>query len=254
MGLTGNLEAQRRREELVNLAGSPEGVMIDAAAELFGVSSMTIRRDLLELEAEGLIRRIRGGATASPRARPFDARRAIRASAKRAAAEKALRYVPQAGTIAFDASTTISTLASMIGPRSGLIVYTNSFETFQILHPVDGVTAVLSGGVAEPSTGSFVGPIARQSLRSVYFDAFFTSADAVDATDGTSEVSLDEAEPKQAMAANASSVILCTDSSKLGRRSVARALPSTAFHVLTTELDPHQPMLDDFRLPDREIL
>lgn len=228
--------------------------MIDSAAEMFGVSSMTIRRDLLELEAEGLIRRIRGGATASPRARPFDARRAIRASAKRAAAEKALRFVPRSGTIALDASTTISMLASMIGPRDGLSVYTNSFETFQILHPVDGVTAVLSGGVAEPSTGSFVGPIARQSLRSVYFDAFFASADAVDAEDGTSEVSLDEAEPKQAMAANASTVVLCTDSSKLGRRSVARALQITDIQVLITELDPHQSVLDDFRRQDREIL
>lgn len=254
MGLTGNLDAQRRREELVNLAGSPQGVQIDAAAELFGVSSMTIRRDLLELEAEGLIRRIRGGATASPRARPFDARRAIRASAKRSAAEKALRFVPQAGTIALDASTTISMLASMIGPRNGLTVYTNSFETFQILHPVDGVTAVLSGGVAEPSTGSFVGPVARLSLRSVYFDVFFSSADAVDAEDGTSEVSPDEAEPKQAMAANASTVILCTDSSKLGRRSVARALHSTDFQVLVTELDPQHAALDDFRVGDREVL
>ncbi|RBO72977.1 DeoR family transcriptional regulator, partial [Microbacterium sp. H6] len=50
MALSGNLEAQRRRDELVELANGPQGVMIEAAAELFAVSSMTIRRDLLELE------------------------------------------------------------------------------------------------------------------------------------------------------------------------------------------------------------
>lgn len=254
MGLTGNLDAQRRRDELVELAGGPEGVMIEAAAELFGVSSMTIRRDLLELEAEGRIRRVRGGATASPRARPFDTRRAIRATAKRTIAEKALRFVPGSGTVALDASTTVSMLASMIGPRDGLTVYTNSFETFQILHPVDGVTAVLSGGTAEPTTGSFVGPVARRSLRSMYFDAFLTSADAVDAADGTSEVSADEAEVKQAMAENATTVILCADSTKLGRRSVARALESGDYTVLVTELDPSHEALDAFRGPDREIL
>jgi len=254
MGLSGNLDAQRRRDELVALAGEPEGVLIDSAAELFGVSGMTIRRDLLELEAEGRVRRIRGGATAAPRARPFDARRAIRASAKRAIAEKALRFVPEAGTIALDASTTISTLASMIGPRADLAVYTNSFETFQILHPIEGVHAFVSGGNAEPTTGSLVGPIARRSVRSVYFDAFLTSANAVDPRDGTSEVSTDEADVKQAMAENAALVIVCADSSKLGRRSVARALDSAEYSVLITELDPAHEALTPFRNGDRELL
>ncbi|WP_091035676.1 DeoR/GlpR family DNA-binding transcription regulator [Microbacterium oxydans] len=247
MALSGNLEAQRRRDELVELANSPQGVMIEAAAELFSVSSMTIRRDLLELEAEGRVRRVRGGATAAPRARPFDARRAIRASAKRAIAEKALRLVPAQGSIALDASSTVNMLASIVGPRAGLTAYTNSFESFQLLQPLDGVTAVISGGTAEPTTGSLVGPIARRSMRSVYFDIFFSSADALDSTDGTSEVSVDEAELKQAMAANAGTTVVCLDSSKLERRSVARTLEREEISVLITELDPGDERLNAFR-------
>lgn len=221
--------------------------MIETAAGLFSVSSMTIRRDLLELEAEGRVRRVRGGATAAPRARPFDARLAIRASAKRTIAEKALRLVPHQGTIALDASSTVNMLVSKIGPRAGLAVYTNSFESFQLLHPLHGVTAVISGGTAEPTTGSLVGPIARRSMRSVYFDTFFASADAIDSTDGTSEVSVAEAEVKQAMAANAGTTVVCVDSSKLERRSVARALEQDEISVLITELDPGDERLDAFR-------
>jgi len=247
MALSGNLEAQRRRHELVELANGPQGVMIEAAAELFSVSSMTIRRDLLELEAEGRVRRVRGGATAAPRARPFDARRAIRASAKHTIAEKALRLVPTQGSIALDASSTVNVLASMIGPRAGLTAYTNSFESFQLLHPLGGVTAVISGGTAEPTTGSLVGPIARRSMRSVYFDIFFSSADALDIADGTSEVSVDEAELKQEMAANAGTTVVCIDSSKLERRSVARALERDDISALVTELDPGDERLDAFR-------
>lgn len=254
MALSGNLDAQRRRDELVEMAAGPHGVMIDAAAEMFAVSSMTIRRDLLELEAEGLVRRVRGGATAAPRARPFDARRAIRATAKRVIAEKARALVPETGTIAFDASTTISTLASTLGPRADLAVYTNGLETFQTLVPLDGITAVLSGGTAEPTTGSFIGPLARQSLGSVYYDAFFASADAADPADGTSEVSPEEAEPKRVMAAQSRTIVLCIDSSKLGRRSVARALGAAEYTALVTELDPSNPRLDPFRAADREIL
>lgn len=246
MALSGNLGATRRRSELVELANDPQGVMIEAAAEAFSVSSMTIRRDLLELEAEGRVRRVRGGAIAAPRARSFDARRAVHATAKRVIAQKALRMVPRCGSIAFDASTTISTLAAAVGTRDDLSVYTNSFESFQLLRPLDGVTSVLSGGAAEPTTGSLIGPIARRSLSGVYFDTFFSSADALDLSDGTSEVSVEEAEIKQTMAANAAVTVVCIDSSKLQRRSVARALERDQIVVLITELDPADERLTSF--------
>ena len=151
------------------------------------------------------------------------------------------------GSIALDASSTVNMLASIIGPRAGLTAYTNSFESFHLRQPHDGVTAVISGGTAEPTTGSLVGPIARRSLRSVYFDIFFSSADALDSTDGTSEVSVDEAELKQAMAANAGTTVVCIDSSKLERRSVARALEREEISVLITELDPGDERLNAFR-------
>ncbi len=247
MALSGNLDAQRRRDELIELANGPQGVLIDAAAEMFAVSSMTIRRDLAELEAEGRVRRVRGGAVAAPRARPFDARRAMRAGAKRVIAEKALALIPDTGNIALDASTTISILASRIGPRLSLTAHTNSIESFQLMQPLEGVTAVLSGGSAEPTTGSLVGPVARRSATSLYFDAFFSSADALDETDGTSEVSVEEAELKQVMSGNAARTIVCVDASKLGRRSVARALEHDAIDVLITDLDPADPRLDAYR-------
>lgn len=247
MALSGNLDARRRRDEIVELAARPQGISIETAAEMFAVSSMTIRRDLLELETEGRVRRVRGGATAAPRARPFDARRAMRARAKRTIAEKTLPLVPASGIIALDASTTVSLLASAIGPRAGLTAFTTAFETFQLLQPLDGVTAVLSGGTTEPTTGSLIGPIALRSLQSVYFDVFFTSADAVDAVDGTSEVSIEEAEVKRAIAGNATTTVLCVDSSKLDRRSVARALERDRIAVLVTELDPADARLDPFR-------
>ncbi|GAA4768732.1 MULTISPECIES: DeoR/GlpR family DNA-binding transcription regulator [Microbacterium] len=243
-----NLDAERRRDRLVALAHEPDGVLIDVAADLFAVSGMTIRRDLLELEAEGRVRRVRGGAVAAETARAFDARSAVRATAKRAVAAKALALVPRRGVVALDASTTAHALAAALGSRDRLTVYTNAFETFQVANRLEGVTAVLSGGEAEPTTGSLVGPIAARSLRSVYFDVFFTSADAVDPVDGTSEVSVEEAEVKRVLAAGASRTILCVDSSKLGRRSVARALDGGEFSTIVTELEPSDPRLDPYRL------
>ncbi|MGV9769093.1 DeoR/GlpR family DNA-binding transcription regulator [Microbacterium sp. NPDC003461] len=242
-----DLDVERRRERLVALAHEPDGVLIDAAAELFAVSSMTIRRDLLELETEGRVRRVRGGAVAPETARAFDARLAVRATAKRAIAAKALALVPQRGAIALDASTTTHTLAGALGARERLAVYTNAFESFQVLSRLEGVTAVLSGGTAEPTTGSLVGPMAHRALESVYVDVFFASAAAVDAEDGTSEVSIEEAEVKRVMARGATRTVLCVDSRKLGHRASARALEVGEFATLVTELDPRDPQLDPYR-------
>ena len=86
---------------------------IDRLATEFGVSEMTIRRDLDEPEALGVARRIRGGAVAMG-PEPFAERHRHNARAKARIAGKLLDLVPNRGTIAFDASSTVYRLP----PRS----------------------------------------------------------------------------------------------------------------------------------------
>ena len=248
MAISGSLDAERRRASLVLLAQADGGVTIEQAAQRFDVSTMTIRRDLMDLEAEGLVRRVRGGAVGAPAPRPFDERQAMRAGAKRTIARKAMALMPGSGAVALDASTTISTVAATLGPRRNLTVCTNSSETFVLLVPLGGVHPVLTGGEAELSTGSLVGPIAHQSARTMFYDIFFTSAGAFNVNDGTSEVSVLEAEIKRAFAANSHTTVLCVDSSKLGGRSLARAIDLTDISTLVTDLDPGDPRLDDYRM------
>jgi len=247
MAVSGTLESERRRQALVELAESGAIVLIDEAAGRFEVSPMTIRRDLAELEASGRIRRVRGGAVAAPTPKPFLERRTLNVAAKRTIARKALTLVPQRGTIALDASSTISLVASDLGQRDGLTVFTNSVETFGLLVGVSGVWPLLSGGAPEPATGSLVGPLAVQGARSLFFDLVLTSADALDDTSGTSEVSLAEAQMKRAIVEQSSSCAVCVDSSKLGRRSVAAAIASERITTLVTELDPADARLDPYR-------
>lgn len=247
MAISGSLDAERRRASLVFLAQADGGVTIEQAAQQFDVSTMTIRRDLQELEAEGLVRRVRGGAVGAPTARPFDERQAMRAGAKRTIARKVMALMPESGAIALDASTTISTVAASLGQRHSLNVHTNSIETFGLLVPLEGVHPVLTGGEAEESTGSLVGPIAHQSARMMFYDIFFTSAGAFNAVDGTSEVSAPEAEIKRAFSSNAHTTVLCIDSSKLGQRSLARAIDLSDISALVTDLDPSDPRLSEYR-------
>lgn len=247
MATTGTTESEERRAQLL-AALERENVirLTDAAVEL-GVSAMTIRRDLADLENEGLLRRVRGGAISVIGPRPFGERRAVRSRAKEIIADKALALVPRFGSVAFDASTTVGTLATKVGPRSGLLISTNSYPTYATLKGSVGITPIMVGGETEESTDTFVGPLAVQAAESLRYQRFFLSASAIDSTFGTTEVSLAEAQMKQAFARVSKELVLCLDSSKLQQEATAASIELSRISVLITELAPTDGRLDEFR-------
>lgn len=247
MATTGTTESKERRKVLLAFLERENVIRLTDAAETLGVSPMTVRRDLAELEDEGLLRRVRGGAISVIGPRPFTERRAVRSRAKELIAEKALALAPRFGSIAFDASTTVGTLASKLGPRSGLMVSTNSYPTYATLKGTVGVTPILIGGETEESTDTFVGPLAVQAAESLRYVRFFTSASAIDSNFGTTEVSLAEAQMKLAFARVSKETVLCLDSSKLQQQATAACLGLARVTVLITELAPSDSRLDDFR-------
>jgi DeoR/GlpR family transcriptional regulator of sugar metabolism len=221
-------------------------VTIAEAAVALGVSEMTIRRDLAELEEQGVARRVRGGATAiGPQ--PFSARTQRAARAKSQIAAKLAGLVPQAGLIAFDASSTVLRLAGSLGGARDLTVVTNGPDTFAALQDLPGVTPLLTGGRLDARTGSLVGPLACRSAAQFAVDVLVASAAAVDPGAGGFEATLDEAEVKRSLAASAGRVILAADASKLGRRAVALGLEWEQVSLLVTELDPADPRLEPYR-------
>jgi DeoR/GlpR family transcriptional regulator of sugar metabolism len=247
MTTTGSLLAEERRARILAALSDRGTVTLDVIAQQLGVSSMTVRRDLDQLEAIGALRRVRGGAIAVPGPRPFGERRTVNSRAKETIASKALELVPGVGAIAIDASTTSGTLASQLAGRDGLTVATNSYENFASLRAASGPTPVLVGGESEPETGSFVGQLAVDAATSLLYRVFFVSASAVDLAHGTSEVSIAESQVKRAFASRADAVVLCVDSTKLGARAVAPALSFAQVGVMITELDPHDARLDPYR-------
>ncbi len=94
MPIGSSLSSQERRQRLLAMLDSGGEIRIDSSAESLDVSTMTIRRDLGDLEAEGLLRRVRGGAVPAVFARPHEQRQAVRAAAKAVIAQKALPLVP----------------------------------------------------------------------------------------------------------------------------------------------------------------
>ncbi len=245
--MTSSVRGEQRRTLLTEMLERDGSVALAAAAAELDVSEMTIRRDLADLEAAGLARRVRGGATRVVGPRSFRDRSAQRRSAKARIAQKALALVPEAGAIAIDASTTAGALGSVLTKHSSLTVVTNSWDNVHSARRAGVGRAILTGGEMDDLTDSLVGPIACRSAGSYGYRTVFAGANGVDASFGASDVSPEEAQVKVEFARAADDVVLLADSTKLGSRDLARSFAWDEVSVLVTELDPADERLDELR-------
>ncbi|WP_407175463.1 DeoR family transcriptional regulator [Bradyrhizobium sp. STM 3562] len=103
---------------------------VDRLTEDFGVSRETMRRDLMEMEESGELRRVRGGVVpvAEDEEAPYQERTAVRTREKRAIAKAAAAMVEAGQTIFLDAGSTTTTLAQRLAQMEGLTVVTNSLN------------------------------------------------------------------------------------------------------------------------------
>ncbi|MEV5157652.1 MULTISPECIES: DeoR/GlpR family DNA-binding transcription regulator [unclassified Streptomyces] len=240
-------EGDHRRASIITALR--EGVRrVDALARACGVSTMTIRRDLQVLERRNEIRRVRGGAVPVD-AWTFDHRLGRSTAAKELIAAKLLALVPDKGGIGFDGSTTVHGLARRLKeqPVHDLTAVTTGFETFHELSRTPGCRAYATGGTADPHTGSLVGPLAQVTLQQFALHTCFLSATFLDDSIGSTEFTADEAAVKRALTAVSQRIVLAVDSSKLGRRAVAKCLPLDEADMLVTDLAPGDERLDPYR-------
>ncbi len=240
----GSLGAEVRRTLLFELLERDGSIDLSTAADECGVSEMTIRRDLAELERQGRIKRVRGGAIAVEPER-FERRLARNRSAKLRIAEKLQQFLPATGVVALDSSSTIYRFAERF-PDSGLNAFTNGMETF---HAVRGHVgqALLSGGEFDEATGSLVGPQALRSMGDFFFSAAFISVAGVSADVGVTDSTLANADFKRALRGRTERLVVAADASKFGAMASAVALPLADVDVLVTDLDPQDPLLDPYR-------
>src|SRR5262245_23779279 len=250
--IRGAFAAEERLRWLHGRLRSDGSVTIAEAAQALDVSEMTIRRDLGELEQRGVARRVRGGAR-SIGPRSFTARRDTAVRAKSTIARKLSPLLPQEGAVAFDASSTVMRLASLLSAARDLLVVTNGPDTFAAIQGIGGVTALLTGGRLDGRTGSLVGPLACRGASQIAVQTFFLSAAASTPQSGTLEATIDEAEVKRSLAVMADRVVLAVDSSKLDTSALAVGLEWGRIDLMVTELDPDDERLAPYRRLTRVV-
>jgi len=241
----GRLIGRVRKERIARMIRE-RGFMSSAAlAELFGVSEMTVRRDLAELEMRGVVQRTHGGAVtdAAPAAAEeaphepfFDEREKRNAEAKARIARAAAALVRPMQTVALDVGTTTHALAQILVRDERLQLFTSNLRIATLSGP--GCAEVYAlGGRVRPAEKSLVGPVAIDQLRKLWFDVAFLGVSSVSPA-GIFDYAIEEIELKREFAQRAARRVVLADSSKFGARALAQIGALDVFDTLVTEAVP----------------
>lgn len=206
-----------RRNKLAQILVSEGSVKVGKLAELFGVSTETIRKDLLYLESEGIARKSHGGAIAASEflelERPFVTKSLENIEVKTKIAQAAINLIPENGVVILDAGSTVFSIAKLLSLKKGITVITNSIVITQILSSTDTIVYSIGGRVRGRSM-AFVGLWGIEALNSVNVDIAFIGTVGFSHCSGPCTASYDDAQIKKAMIRSAKIKVVVGDSRK----------------------------------------
>ncbi len=176
------MNPEDRRQEIVNLVMQAGTVHLDELVVHFGVSRMTIHRDLDLLEHRGLLRKERGGATAESSLlfeSNFHYRAQVSVEEKRALARAACQLIEPGNVIMLDDSTTTLAIADEIESIDFLTVITNSYAAYERLRGRTNIQLIGTGGAYNDTLKGFYGLVCEHTLSRMRADWAFLSAPSI---------------------------------------------------------------------------
>ncbi|SNB73925.1 transcriptional regulator, DeoR family [Arboricoccus pini] len=197
-----------------------EAVSVADLAQRIGASLATVRRDLQELEAQGVVARSHGGARLLQGAATelaFRLREQQRLDAKKAIALAAYALIRPQSTIFLDAGTTVLQLARQIRlDPIPLTIVTNGLPVAQELVEVEGIKVIMLAGQIRDENLSLIGPLAEATLERLHVDQLFLGASAIADDLNIYGRDMTEARLNERMLAHASDRLLLADAAKFG--------------------------------------
>ncbi len=229
-----NVPDTRQAELAARLSKGHQIVAADAADE-YGVSVDTIRRDILALETDGKAQRVRGGAVpVSTPAMPLHTRLEEGSSISRGLVKAAVQEIGDAQTLLVDGGSTVLAVVEDLPVQGGRLVITPS-PWIAIACQYKGIAVFLLGGTLRPQGGIATGEAALDRAAGVAADIAVLGACGLDEEFGLSSDDHDEAQMKRAMHQAANRTIVVTEKTKVGRRARHRTLAMAEIDTIVTD-------------------
>jgi len=213
-----------------------EFVDFEQLCRVFGASKSSIRRDLLELEQKGVVRRVHGGAISlqvRDEGVDFDRLSGSLHSEKSRIGKLAASLVSDGQTIILGGGSTAVEVAKNLVSKP-IQVITNSIPVVQVFWESKQVEVTLTGGYFYPRLGVQLGPICEKMLNSVSAEMLIMGIRGITAA-GISDHNTLIVESLRAMIKSARKVVLVTDHSKFGIDSMVHVAPLTDVDQIVTD-------------------
>lgn len=231
-----------RRGQILSILQDKKFVTVKRLCELLYASPATIRRDLADMAAQGIISRLRGGAElieGSNSEMPSELRLKKEKEKKEIIAALAAPYMADASTIMMDGSSTVLYLARQFSNYTGKSIITNGLSTVDFLNEHTNATAYCVGGRLFHQS-AFVGLCALEAIASFRADVLFFSCCGFSAQNGCTEAEEESAAVKRAMIKSSGKKILLCDSTKFGNDFFCRTCGADSIDLIITDKMPDE--------------
>ena len=231
------MKREDRRQAIMDLLIGDRAVDLDALADRFSVSKMTIHRDLDDLEQAGLLRKVRGGATIEAGTQ-FESDFRIREKqdevAKNRMAQAALSLVEPGMTVMINDGSMAAMLGAALEQKRPVTVITNNGAIIDRLKGMPGITLIALGGVFSAKFNGFFGVVTENALARLRADVAFISAPAVS---GLHAFHMDDTvvRAKRAMMQAAVRTCLLVNHKRFGRSALHMLAELSSFDAIITD-------------------
>lgn len=222
-----------RQLKILNLIQKRGSVQVDELARELKVSTMTIRRDLEKLNAEGIIERCYGGAVYKQEVSYRD-KQVSNKQVKEQLAKICASFVKEGDAVFLDAGTTTFEIAKLIADIPKLIVLSSDLEIIKLLINSD-VQLMICGGNVQKSTESIYGYYAIQMIEQLRFDIGFFGAAAIDSHLKVMTPTTDKAFLKRVLVEHCQQSFLVADQSKFNKTALSSVNDATDYHYIVTD-------------------
>lgn len=209
---------KKRINQILELLAKQEKIEVAALSEQLGVSQVTIRKDLDNLEQKGIVKREHGFAILAT-TNDILGRLAYHYEEKTIIAKKASSLIHDGDTIMIESGSCCAILADTLAEcKKNLTIITNSAFISDYIRRKSTCQIVLMGGIYQQDSQAIVGPMVRQCAENFYVDYFFIGVDGYSEQTGFTNQDQMRAQAVRDMAVQADQVVVLTESEKFDRR------------------------------------
>ena len=218
-----NLDLSERQSIILDRLAKEGTLSVALLSRGLGVSEVTVRSDLKDLEEKGFVGRTRGGAYPAFYKDILERQR-LNVEEKNRIAAAAAEFIRDDDRIMIEAGTTTALIVKYLAGRRGVQIVTNSTLVFSYARLNPGLNIILSGGVFRKETESLVGPIALRAIMEFNARLAFVGTDGFSVERGMTTQLVEGGEIVKAMKLRAEETWLVADSSKYGKSGFVSVL------------------------------